>query len=636
MNAARTRAAGRVATFAHGTRRRHRRRRWRACRASSGRLGQGVRAGVAPMRDAQQALDGAPEAVGLPTGSRASAAVPAHRRVARRSMATRMVCAGRASRGQQQRRLHDELDLDLAARRSFTSHGPCGGRSRSMRARMAAASARIAAGSAAAIASAIAGSDRGAQGGRAGDHPGAGQRHALPGPGVVGVVAAERGEADGDRALVAGRAQPHVHGIQRPVDAGRRQRGDQAWAARMNYWLAGSRRGAVALRGVGRVVVDQHQVEVGAGHHLPPAGLAQQHHGHAAAGDAAVALGVAGQHAGQQHGQRRVGQGGAGSPAASASSRPSICATARRNSSAAHGAADDGDGVVQRRARRPAARSSAAGSGSAPSGDSRPSSAAGTCGQVVGQRRGGAQHGGDAAPAARAALQQREQLHPGGQAAEQRVGAANAASGSRCAARARSRPGSTASSSARARSERNARGTPARQDRTAAMTPVRFGEAQRRAAPSRVQRPAVRGRRQCRTGGVVLAHPVQVAEQRRRERRAGREAHEAGEPLDPGRVGGQGVGLPVRHHLQPVLDAAQERGRRRAARRAARAAGARPRPAPPARQRGRARAAPGRGRPRPAAWSARELHAADAALAELHVVPGDPQTGSAPSASAVS
>ena len=70
------------------------------------------------------------------------------------------------------------------------------------------------------------------------DHPGAGQGHALPCPGLGRMIVAERGEADGDRAFVARRAQPHVHGVERAVHAGRGEGGDHGMGG-ANEILAG-------------------------------------------------------------------------------------------------------------------------------------------------------------------------------------------------------------------------------------------------------------------------------------------------------------------------------------------------------------------------------------------------------------
>ena len=78
---------------------------------------------------------------------------------------------------------------------------------------------------------------------------------------------------------------------------------------------------AAALRDAGRMVVDQHQVEVGAGHHLPPAGLAEQHHRQSAAAHAAVAFGEIREHPREQGGIAASATPRARIPPASASSR---------------------------------------------------------------------------------------------------------------------------------------------------------------------------------------------------------------------------------------------------------------------------------------------------------------------------
>ena len=123
---------------------------------------------------------------------------------------------------------------------------------------------------------------------------------------------------------------------------------------------------------------------------------------------------------------------------------------------------------------------------------------------------------------------------------------------------------------------------------------------------------------------VVVADRVQMAEQVARKGPPVVVAHEAGETLHTSRVGRQRVGLPVCHHLQPVLDARGGSGRRPAA--------GRPRcgrQVPGGDQRleraGRRGLAQGRVLPAPDQLHrlGGELDAADAALAELHVVPGD-------------
>jgi len=55
------------------------------------------------------------------------------------------------------------------------------------------------------------------------------------------------------------------------------------------------------------MVVDQHQVEVGAGHHLPATGLAHRYHRHPAATHPPEAAGKIRQHRWQQRGQSGLG-----------------------------------------------------------------------------------------------------------------------------------------------------------------------------------------------------------------------------------------------------------------------------------------------------------------------------------------
>ncbi len=260
-----------------------------------------------------------------------------------------------------------------------------------------------------------------------------------------------------------------------------------------------------------------------------------------------------------------------------------------------------------------------------PSGDSSPSSAAGTCGQVVGQRRRGAQHGGDPLQQRRLPLQQRQQLHPGRQPAEQRVGA-----GERRVRLALRRPARAAGRQHRLQQRARPLGAEGARHarppgRTAART--RSGSAK----PMRAQ--AVRAERRRRAGqagreqaGVVLRTRSRWPSSAAAKACAVREPHEAGEPLHPGRVGRQACGS-----AGPPPSAAGARrcagsGRRPPASAAARGAGARPRPAPPARRRCvGSRSAGVAAAPHQLHGLRRELHAADAALAQLHVMPGHPR-----------
>ena len=96
------------------------------------------------------------------------------------------------------------------------------------RRRMSAASARtLAASRGAASTAAMAAATASATAGRPGDDAGAGQREVLPGPGLLGLVAAEGGERGRDRAGPAGGAQAHVDLVEDALGHRRGQGGDQ-------------------------------------------------------------------------------------------------------------------------------------------------------------------------------------------------------------------------------------------------------------------------------------------------------------------------------------------------------------------------------------------------------------------------
>ncbi len=170
------------------------------------------------------------------------------------------------------------------------------------------------------------------------------------------------------------------------------------------------------------MVVHQHQVEVGARHHLTPAGLAHRHHRHRAAA-----------HAAEARGEKSASTGGSSalsaasaiavrrSPAASASIRPSIVATETVKSSSRTVRRMISMTSSSSRASRRRARSRRAGSGFS-SGLQ----------QAVQCRRddwpGGwrarARRPSTAAIRSirpRIALEQRQQLHAGGLARQERV-----------------------------------------------------------------------------------------------------------------------------------------------------------------------------------------------------------------------
>ncbi len=120
---------------------------------------------------------------------------------------------------------------------------------------------------------------------------------------------------------------------------------------------------------------------------------------------------------------------------------------------------------------------------------------------------------------------------------------------------------------------------------------------------------------------------VQVGKQRQCEGPRAIEPHEAGEPFHAGGVGREGVGLAVSHHLQPVLDGAQEAvggqqvvggGTREVAGgdqrlECARGGGFAQRRVPAA--------------PDELHGLGGELDSADAALPQLHIVPGEARHG---------
>ena len=295
---------------------RRRPRRPRAAAAAALRLGQCL-GRVPPHGDPQHALDGAPDAI----GPHQQGGVGRCQRAGPRQLLQRdpggldRAGGGWSAACASCRTCAMNSTSIWPPARSFTSHGPSAGRSRSIRTRMAVgigAQFRRVTGCRDGVGDR--GLDLAAQRRRPGDDARAGQRHALPGPGAFGVVAAERAERDRDRAFVAGRPQPHVHGVQRTVRA-RRGEGRDIGVRGADEPLARGQRpdrtrggGPAAFRHGVRVVVDQHQVEVGSGHHLPPAGLAHGDDDHAAAAHLAEAAGEVRQHRRQQRGQRRVGQ----------------------------------------------------------------------------------------------------------------------------------------------------------------------------------------------------------------------------------------------------------------------------------------------------------------------------------------
>ncbi len=377
---------------------------------------------------------------------------------------------------------------------------------------------------------------------------------------------------------------------------------------------------AAALRDVRRMIVDQHQVEVRPGHHLPPAGLAQSDHRHAAAAHPAEPRGEIRQDGGSNARSAASAIAVRRRPAASASSRPSMVATEMEKSSSFTARLVSSIASSSPRASRSRRRSAAGASSS--SGDSSPSSADGIRRQMIGQRRRGTQHRGDAVQQRRIALEQRQQLHAGGLRAEEPVEPAERVV--RDAAARRCGPGSTGSItsiSSRARADRSARTWPAIQERTrgddvlgSPRTPCaathrssRAGRGRRRGNPgSGLSDGVIQGRWQhLEHRRVMHAYPASTdgsaswRTPRRREtpETCAMRARSSG-------FSGRDVGLPVVDHLQPVLDLAQEAvGLLQLDARPAAAHGRRA-SAAATRQASCGRATPDRGRPRPVAASA--------------------------------
>ena len=129
--------------------------------------------------------------------------------------------------------------------------------------------------------------------GRPVDHARARERHVLPRPGRLRMVALEALQRVGERSGAAGRAQPHVDLVERAlVGVGGERRHDLGAEPRV---VLDRRQRLAAVRGfqAGRDVVDEDQVEVGGGRHLAAAELAHAQHGQPLAAEAAMRLGEA-------------------------------------------------------------------------------------------------------------------------------------------------------------------------------------------------------------------------------------------------------------------------------------------------------------------------------------------------------
>ena len=111
---------------------------------------------------------------------------------------------------------------------------------------------------------------------RARDHARARQRHVLPGPGLVLLIAREGIDLGRERPGAAGRPQPHVDLVERAVVGLRRQRADQPLRQPGEILRAVERARAVRFRLRGVEIVDDDQIEIGGRRHLAAAELAER------------------------------------------------------------------------------------------------------------------------------------------------------------------------------------------------------------------------------------------------------------------------------------------------------------------------------------------------------------------------
>ena len=123
------------------------------------------------------------------------------------------------------------------------------------------------------------------------DDPRPGQRHVLPGPGVLLLIAAKAGERRRDRAGLARRPEAHVNLVKPALGGGRRQGVDQALGKAGEVVARRERLGAVAGVEALIAIVDEDQVQIGAHRHLAAAQLAEAEDRQLGAGQAAVGLG---------------------------------------------------------------------------------------------------------------------------------------------------------------------------------------------------------------------------------------------------------------------------------------------------------------------------------------------------------
>ena len=129
----------------------------------------------------------------------------------------------------------------------------------------------------------------------AGYHPGAGERHMLPGPGVALLISAKAFEAGGDGSGIARGAQAHVDVVELALAGGHRDGGNQPLRQPGVIVNGRERLRPIGMQIVpirplefGRRVVDEDQINVGADGDLAPAQFAQRHRRQSAPGQPAV------------------------------------------------------------------------------------------------------------------------------------------------------------------------------------------------------------------------------------------------------------------------------------------------------------------------------------------------------------
>ena len=416
---------------------------------------------------------------------------------------------------------------------------------------------------------------------RAADHAGAGQRHVLPGPGVLELIAAEAFDAGGDGALVAGGTQAHVD-LEQPALAGRR--GDAIDEALRQARIVVDRGerlravGGAAVPGLLRGfacghVIHEDEIDIGGDGQLAAAELAEGDDGDAVAGQAAMLareLLFDRWLEGGDGGVRDVGERGAGGFGVRDVAQH---AHADLELAILGPAAHDVQHVLEvvglaQRLRQFRAQGFRRRQRVEEAARQHRLQQIGVTAQMVSQARRAAHDLRDQVEQAGIGVEQREQLHPGRQMAEELVEAGE---------------GDIGMGGARQRFQQLRRdlrqqlaGACAAHGAVAAVMPAAdhlgnggaVGKAQAAdggdrlrvivgAGEDEVAGPAQR-RRLLEQVGIVVLDVAEVPEHRRGERLGGRKAGEAGEGVEfrPGR--GQGLGLAVVHHLQAMLDLAQE------------------------------------------------------------------------------